>query len=323
MTKPYFDVLVIGPPCIDIVFGGLPHWPRLGIDMYCADLSVGVGNTFNTAATLSRLDLRVGLMCELGNDFFSRYILEQIDSAGISREFITLHHRPLFSISVSLPYDGERGFVSYTNVARELAVPRSGPISTQSDDISAMRTLFERYDFGALFMYTHPDLLPFVEVMKASGAAIFLDVGCEPKDIYPIIKHGDFFMPNCAEALKITGATTAEEAAYILATYVPTVVVTDGPRGVVACRQGHLMHCAAHPLDKEVVDTTGAGDAFDGGFIYGILKGYSLADALHCGTICGSLSTTALTGTAAVPTAGELERLRSQSGASEEKTFRQ
>ncbi len=310
MTKPYFDVLVIGTPCVDIVFGGLPHWPCLGIDMYCADLSVGVGNTFNTAATLSRLGLRVGLMCELGNDFFSRYMLERIDSAGISREFITLRDRALFSVSVSLPYEGERGFVSYSNVAPRLP----------SDDTAAMQALFEHYDFGALFMYAHPLLLPFLAIMKASGSTIFLDVGCNPKDVYPIIRYADFFMPNCAEALKITGAETPEDAACVLATYVPTVVVTVGPGGVVACRREQLTHCAAHPLDKEVVDTTGAGDAFDGGFIYGILKGYSLLDALHCGSICGGLSTTALTGTAAVPTAGELERLRS--GASEEKPFR-
>ncbi|HEV2656718.1 MAG TPA: PfkB family carbohydrate kinase, partial [Ktedonobacteraceae bacterium] len=119
--------------------------------------------------------------------------------------------------------------------------------------------------------------------------------------------------------LKITGAATPEEAACLLASNVPTVVVTVGPRGALACRQGQLTRCPAHPLHKEVVDTTGAGDAFDGGFIYGILKGYPLLDALRCGTICGSLSTTALTGTAAVPTAGELERLRS--GANEEQAL--
>lgn len=319
MKKPYFDVLVLGNPCIDIVFGGLPHWPRLDIDMYCADLAVGVGNTFNTAATLSRLGLRVGLMCELGNDFFSRYMLEQIDNAGISREFIILREQALFSVSVSLPYEGERGFVSYTNVPRALAVPTCASGATQADTISALQAVFARYDFGALFMYTHPDLLPCVEIMKASGATIFFDVGCGPRDVYAVIRHGDFFLPNSVEALKITGAATPEEAACILAGYVPTAVVTVGPRGALACQQGQLTRCPAHPLDKEVVDTTGAGDAFDGGFIYGILKGYSLLDALHCGAICGSLSTTALTGTAAVPTAGELERLRS--GANEEQAL--
>jgi sugar/nucleoside kinase (ribokinase family) len=84
-----------------------------------------------------------------------------------------------------------------------------------------------------------------------------------------------------------------------------------GAQGVVACRQGQLTYCPALPI-KEVVDTTGAGDAFNAGFIYGTLKGYSFTDALRCGTICGGLSTTALTGTAAVPTADELEQLRAQ-----------
>ncbi len=317
MTKPYFDVLVIGTPCVDIVFGGLPHWPQLGIDMYCANLSVGVGNTFNAAATLSRLGLRVGLLCGLGNDFFSRYMLEQIDNAAISREFITFHDQPMFSVSVSLPYAGDRGFVSYSNVTYNVAVPCIGPVSTthaQLEDtlVAAMQNLFDRYNFGALLMYAHPDLLPFINIMKASGARLFFDVGCNPQDTLAVVRHADFFMPNHVEAAKITGVETAEESARILAEYVPTAIITIGPRGVVACQQGELTYCATHPLEKEVIDTTGAGDAFDGGFIYGILKGYSLSDSLHCGTICGSLSTTALTGTAAVPTVEELESLRRQ-----------
>jgi sugar/nucleoside kinase (ribokinase family) len=82
-----------------------------------------------------------------------------------------------------------------------------------------------------------------------------------------------------------------------------------GADGVIACQNDELLRCPAFPVER-VVDTTGAGDAFNAGFIYGTLRGYTLLDALRCGTICGSLSTTAMTGTAAVPTAETLEQMR-------------
>src|SRR5690349_1282132 len=114
--RKQFDVLVIGPVSVDIVFSGMAHWPKLGQEMYVNDFAVGAGSIFNTAATLSKLGLRVGLLTEIGNDFFSRYILEEIERAGIARDFVTVHDLSMQSVSICLAYDGERGFVSYADV---------------------------------------------------------------------------------------------------------------------------------------------------------------------------------------------------------------
>ena len=143
---------------------------------------------------------------------------------------------------------------------------------------------------------------------------IFLDAGwyaevVSHERIEEIGSYATYFMPNQLESELITGEQSEEEAVTRLAELVPTAVVKVGPRGVLACRQGQLFACPALPIEN-VVDTTGAGDAFNGGFIYGILRGYALPDALRCGIICGSLSTSALGGTAAVPSADELERIR-------------
>lgn len=319
--RSHFDVLVIGSASVDIVFSGMPHWPRLGHEMFVNNFAIGAGSIFNTAATLSRLGLRVGLLTDIGNDFFSRYILEEIDRFGISRDLVTVHDFPLRSISICLAHEGERGFVSYTDPSRQNAVhmvdalalaPGSESRAAIEHSRLKLRQSLDSYDIGAVFLYVAPDLLSLLDLLAGRGATIFFDAGWHPDKLADarlseVIKRGHVVMPNQMEAMFMTETQTAEDAVRKLAELAPTAIVKVGAQGVIACQGGQLVRCPAYPVE-EVVDTTGAGDAFNGGFIYGTLKGYALPDALRCGTICGSLSTTALTGTAALPTAEELER---------------
>ncbi|HEX7733799.1 MAG TPA: PfkB family carbohydrate kinase [Ktedonobacteraceae bacterium] len=325
MAKTHFDVVVIGSPCVDLVFSGLPHWPVLGQEMYVSDFALSVGAVFNTAATLSRLGLSVGLLCEVGNDLFSRYIVDEVERAGISRELIFVREYPLRSVSVCLPYQGERGFVSYVDPNQGSAGPAGGYFSAEqhtggeaaAHDFSVdTLTRLENVTWDAAFLYLYPNMRPALELLSQRVGTIFLDAGWSVNTLTDssfaeLARFGHYFMPNQAEAAMITGQQDPREALRVLAQFGPTALIKVGAEGVIARRAGELVSCPALPVER-VIDTTGAGDAFDGGFIYGILRGYSFLDALRCGIICGSLSTTALTGTAAVPTAAELERIRVQ-----------
>lgn len=315
--KRHFDVLVIGSACVDLVFSGLPHWPILGQEIYVDQFAISVGAIFNTAATLSRLGLQVGLLSELGNDFCSRYIFEELGKAGVSRELIVSHDYPLRSLSVCMAYEGERGFVSYSDKHASKAVAESeGRADSEQPSpflLQKLQQALEVYDFDAAFTYADPAKLAYLTLLQACKPEMktFFDTGWGAEclsnaEMCAVIRRGDYIMPNQAEAIVMTGAQTIEEAVVALAKLVPTAIAKVGARGVIACQQGEMLHVPAYPI-REVVDTTGAGDAFNGGFIYGILKGYPLAQALRCGTICGSLSTTALSGTAAVPTVEQLE----------------
>lgn len=323
LAQAHFDILVTGSPCVDLVFSGLPHWPILGQEMYVSDFAISVGAIFNTAASLSRLGLRVGLLCELGNDLFSRYMLEEIERAGISRDLIFLRDYPLRAVSVCLPYKGERGFISFADPDRDSAGPagellpseqHTGSEATAHGFAQDMLAALEHVSCEAAFLYVYPKMRPVLEILSRRETTIFLDAGWSLNTLTDsclaeLARHGHYFMPNHAEAKLITGKQHPEEAARALAQIGPTAIIKTGANGVIACRNEELVHCPALPVER-VVDTTGAGDAFNAGFIYGTFQGYSLLDALRCGTICGSLSTTAMTGTAAVPAAGELERIR-------------
>jgi len=311
LTRTHFDVLVIGSPCVDLVLSGLPHWPVPGQELYVSDFAINAGAIFNTAAALSRLGLRVGLLCELGNDLFSRYLREEIERAGISGDLLFLRDYPLRAISVCLPYAGERSFISFAD-----AVPvRPHLLSPAHDSLRPdMLTALQQVSCKAAFLYVYPAIQPALDMLHQQATAIFLDVGWSLQtlttpQLAQLTRHAHSFLPNQAEASLITGKQNPREAVYALAQFGPTAVIKMGAEGAIALWQNQVFHCPALPI-AEVVDTTGAGDAFNAGFIYGTLQGYPLPDVLRCATICGSLSTSALTGTAAVPNAADLERIR-------------
>ena len=301
MNKTHFDVLVVGTPCVDIVFGGMPHWPVLGQEMYVNHFGVSAGAVFNTAATLSRLGLRVALLTELGNDFFSRYILEEIDKAGISRDLVLIRDQALFSVSVCLAHESERGFISYSNLGSEM-VPR----------------LLDGYQFDAVFTYARPAMLPYINFFTRRGTKLFFDTGwnrhelSDPRMI-EVLKHGNIIMPNQLEATFLMGTETAEAAACALAALIPQgmIIVKMGSQGVVACQNGSLTYCAAYPID-EVVDTTGAGDAFNGALAVALGENRRLADAAAWATAAAALAVTQRGAQSALPFRDAIDGLAAQ-----------
>ena len=98
------------------------------------------------------------------------------------------------------------------------------------------------------------------------------------------LQHTDIFLPNEAELRAITARDhpepqDAETGSVILAGRIPTLAVKLGQQGAIAHCQGHTERAQA--LAVEVKDTTGAGDTFDAGFIFGQLKGWSLRRSLQ------------------------------------------
>jgi sugar/nucleoside kinase (ribokinase family) len=110
-------------------------------------------------------------------------------------------------------------------------------------------------------------------------------------------------MPNSAEARAITGIDDIDVATESLSERGTTLAVKFGQGGGLAKAGDELVHVEAVPVD--VVDTTGAGDSFDAGFLAGRLKGWPIERCLQLAVACGSLSTRAAGGITAQPTLDE------------------
>ena len=152
------------------------------------------------------------------------------------------------------------------------------------------------------------NVLRGIRQAKQMGITTSLDTGWPHEgesihDTDPVWPHLDVFLPNEAEAMLLSETQTVEDALESFAARLPTVVLKLGPDGAVARSGGETIRRASFQI--EVVDTTGAGDSFNGGFLHGWLSGMDLAGALDLGLACGALSIRAPGGTTSQATLAE------------------
>jgi sugar/nucleoside kinase (ribokinase family) len=141
----------------------------------------------------------------------------------------------------------------------------------------------------------------FREVKKA-GLTTSLDTNDDPEDLWSndllqVLKHVDVFLPNEREACRIAQIEDPARSADILSGKVPLLVIKRGKDGAIA-RRGQERFVSA-PLHLEMVDSVGAGDSFDAGFIHQFIRGATIEDCLKYANLAGALSTTRAGGTEA------------------------
>ncbi len=138
--------------------------------------------------------------------------------------------------------------------------------------------------------------------MKKSGLTTSLDTNDDPEglwaeDVKTVLKSVDIFLPNEREACKLTGASGVQEALETLSSLVPIVVIKCGPNGAFAKSGKNQFHVPA--LTVQPVDTVGAGDSFNAGFLHKFMLRASLEECLEFGNTAAALSTTRAGGTEA------------------------
>jgi sugar/nucleoside kinase (ribokinase family) len=297
MTHDY-DVLMPGIYFCDLLFTGLPSMPRLGADLMGTGFDMAPGGSFTTALAFKRLGLRAGWACDFGDDMFSRFVLEAAAREGLDASLFRLHPFPVRRISVAISFPHDRGFVSFMD-----HVPPESPLP-----------LIARHRPRCLLLpHLHYDAESLALIAEARGHGCLVYMDCQYTEatlatpgVAEALRAVDIFAPNEGEALALTGAATAEEALALLAELTPLAIIKRGDAGALASAAGRIVH--APPLLVEVVDTTGAGDCFNAGFLDGYLRGEPLEACMRRGNICGGLMTTAR-GVAGIPTAEQVAEI--------------
>jgi len=293
-----YDVVIAGNVFCDLIFTGLPRMPLPGEELYSTDFDMTAGSVFITAATLRRLGMKVGLFCHVGNDPLSAFILGELEREDIGLDLVQRHNHRIRTITAAISFAHDRSFVSFTDPTPV------GPKSIETLTGHDFRHLHIHW-LGQL--WEEPEL---VTLARERGASISLDCGCCPDvmarpDVPEHVGQVDVFMPNRSEALQVTRTDDPEDALSIISGWVPTAVVKVGGAGAIAVHEGK--HYSFPALPVEALDTTGAGDAFAGGYLYGLLSGLSFEDSMKAATICGGLSVTARGGATNVPRLPELK----------------
>ncbi|MFJ9032758.1 carbohydrate kinase family protein [Streptomyces sp. NPDC102274] len=334
-----FDLLVIGDANPDIVLGPLDAPLAFGQREQLVDtglLTLG-GSAAIMACGAARLGLKVAFAGRVGDDDAGRFIRTALDDRGVDTDALRVD--PVLPTPLTVVVtrgDGDRTILT-----------SPGTLSaTGADDIPEALLTSSRHVHAASYFLLPKlaDALPELLAMaRAHSATTSLDTNDDPSGTWApgridaALAVTDFLLPNAQEALalaaatappdsteatKATGSTDAtvslaapgslEAAAGALAARGPRVVVKNGADGALVHDGRTLLHTPGIPARP--LDTVGAGDSFDAGFIAAFLRGLPTAEALEFAAACGALSTRAHGGTAAQPTWDEARTALARNG---------
>jgi sugar/nucleoside kinase (ribokinase family) len=284
MTAKY-DILAVGSYTVDLVFTGMPALPELGKEVYSSGFDMVPGEAYNSVVAMLRLGVKVAWAADFGNDVFSRYALDQARLEGVDPAYFVRHNRALRRITVSASFPADRAFITYYDP--DPALPAAMKALAL---VSARAVYIPGFYYGPFFDAG----LRLIRLKKMklimdgnSGDEVVLTDPLMLKSVQNV----DVLLPNAAEARRMTGKAGLEEAMADLGDLCPLVAVKDGKNGSYAWSDGRLYHAPA--IDVTPLDTTGAGDCFNAGFIKAWLGGRPLVECLRWGNVVGGLSTLA------------------------------
>lgn len=307
MTRRW-DAAIVGQIYIDHVFSGLPDWPCPGEEVFTQNyLRELGGGAAITACGLGLLQRRTAVFGIVG-DVEGEWIKQRLESFNVDTSNLK-QIEGSSGVTVSVSVGDERSFYSYAGTNNML------------DDYLSSPEIVELLQQAAHVHFAVPlDRLRaqvVIPALKAAGCSISLDVGWQP-DWYrkpenlQTCREIDYFLPNQKEAQYLTGKQRPEDVLQGLEELGFThVVVKMGAAGAAIHSDGKMLQVA--PPRIRVVDTTGAGDAFDAGLIDALLDGANAEQMLQRAAACGALSTRMPGALIALATRSDLEEIYEQS----------
>ncbi|MGJ3262798.1 MAG: carbohydrate kinase family protein [Salinarimonas sp.] len=274
-------VLSVGRIYCDLVFTDLDGFPALGREVYARDLAiVAGGGAYIAAAHLAALGRPAALVARLGLDRLSAGLDDELGASRVDLRFLDRAAEAGPQVTVAMASDGERAFLTRrAGHVRPATLPRALAWGEAVHlHIAEYATLAEI-----------PDL---VARARDHGLTVSLDPSWDDAlirapGLFDACAGVDVFLPNVEEALAITGAATAADALEALAERFPVVALKAGADGALLAADGVRRQAPARTVP--VVDTTGAGDAFNAGFVHAWLAGApperTLAEAIAAASV--------------------------------------
>lgn len=309
-----YDLVVVGEVNPDVVVADPDPHPVFGqAERIVGAINLTVGSSsVITACGAARLGLRVAMVGVVGDDAFGRFMLDsmrarELDVSAVRR----LDGRPT-GASVILSDGQDRAILTARGTIGTV---------TAADVPTTMLADARHLHIGSWFLQDglRPDAGALLARARAAGVTTSLDPNWDPSGrwdggLMDVLSRLDLVFPNDAEVRRIVGLEDVDAAAVELArrgrttrpddagqTTGPWVVVKCGVDGaLLASAEGIVARVAGYPVDS--IDTTGAGDSFDAGFLSAWLTGSSPEDALRVGAVAGALSTRAMGGVDGQPT---------------------
>lgn len=288
-----FDVLTASDMCVDLVLTGNVRPQFHQVEQIVDDFSLELGGSANIfASQLAKLGARVGAIGCVGKDAFGEFCLSRINDLGIDASRIGVHPGLKTGLGVALAEREDRAILTYLGTIDALQP------SHLSDDL--LRAC-HHWHIASYFLLKslRGFWVEWAQRCKAAGLTVSLDTNWDPESrwegVRELLPFTDVFLPNENEALAVPREDSIFRAARRLTGDGPLVVVKRGAEGALAVRGEQTWEICPGDMGLQpvrVVDTVGAGDNFDAGFIRGWLLGRDIRECLLLGHRCGVASLT-------------------------------
>ena len=282
-VEKQYDVITALDICVDLIVKGNvePQFNQAEklVDEYYMEMG---GTACIFACQCARLGLTTAGIGVAGQDLFGELAIQRLKECGVDITSVRIYDFLKTGLGIALCKGNDRAILTYT-----------GTIDAVKPEWIEEKLHLARHMHIAGY-YLMSSLKPHWERLiiyaKSCGLTISLDTNWDPSElwdgIYKLSQYIDLFMPNDNEVMAITGEKDALRGLEKLSGYFKTVVMKMGEKGVAAISDGKFQYTESFPV--KVVDTIGAGDSFNAGFLYGWLNSLSMKDCLSIGCFCGS-----------------------------------
>jgi sugar/nucleoside kinase (ribokinase family) len=286
MTK---SCLVIGDLNIDLVMNELKGFPELGKEIVARNHFIDIGGSGGIfSAVLSELGINTYIISKISNDLFGQFLISKLKDYGVNTDKLVIKESDETGITINLSYKKDKYQISSLNLVSSLNADE-----VMFENIEDIRHVH----FSSYYMMKNlkADYVKLINDIKRNykNVTLSLDTNDDPEnkwgeEIYKILSNIDIFLVNKREALKITKESNIKDALNKLSRVIKTVVIKLGSEGYIA-KDGENYY-SGDQLSVNFKDSTGAGDNFDSGFIYGYIDNLNIEKSLKIANICGAKS---------------------------------
>jgi sugar/nucleoside kinase (ribokinase family) len=288
LSQDRLDIVIAGEINLDLILYGLPQPMPVERELLATDFQMTLGSSSAILAhNLAALGARVGFITRTGPDELGKLALARVAESGadLSRSLANSTHST--GVTVLLPHGKERHILTYAGAMSDLTVADL--------DLDYLRSA-RHFHLSSLFLQRGlwAGLPQLFRELKAAGLTLSLDTNDDPEDQWggvmdELLDLVDILLPNQTELCRIARRNSPDEALAALAPRIPCIAVKCGAQGSMV--QLGNQRIAAPPVAVTPVDTIGAGDSFNSGFLSAWLRGLPPEICARAGNITGALST--------------------------------
>jgi sugar/nucleoside kinase (ribokinase family) len=297
LPEKTIDVLVAGEINPDLILTGdvKPEFGQVEKLVDSATLTIGSSSAI-FACGAARLGLKVAFIGVCGDDVFGHFMLDEIQKRDVDVSNVIIHQDGQTGLSVILNRESDRAILTHSGL-----IPALGA----SDIPEGLLRQSRHIHVASYFLQTRlqPGLSALFRKARELGLTTSLDTNYDPTGKWTgfdeLLSVINVFLPNEKEAISLSGEMNVNLAVSKLGSRVEALAIKLGAVGALGAQKSKIVQVPSIPV--KVVDTVGAGDSFNAGFIYGYLHEWELKKTLQLACVCGALSTQKAGGTEGQP----------------------